>query len=111
PSRCGPRTEKGSPWRAPARASRLSWAVTAIDYPPSRVREDGVDVCGDETRQVFGWTVQGENPPESRAADREVPAFAFLRSKERELPFLETWPRAADGGLDRRVQPRAKRRI
>src|SRR4051812_39858857 len=107
PSRCGPRTAKGSGWRAPASASKSAWAATVCDYP-SAVRQHGIDVRGDQPREILHRTIQGDDLAESRSADRQVPAIAALRSEHGQLPLLESGTPALDRRLDGGVQARSR---
>src|SRR6266850_5219708 len=118
-SRCGPSTEKGSGWRAPASASNAALAVTTSDYvlaargcgnhDRSRVREDGIDIRGHQAGKILRRTVKREDFAEARAADGEIPSLAALRAEDRDPPFLEARPPALDRVLDRGVQARARR--
>ena len=74
----------------------------------SGVRQDGVNVRGDETGEIVGWTVEREDFLEARAADGEIPAVATLRSEDRELPLFETRPPPFDRRLYGRVHAFAR---
>src|SRR6185436_12120639 len=107
PSRCGPSTEKGSEWRAPASASNFSLTATFTDYV-SRIGQHGVDVGRDQARKVFRRSMQREDLLEAWAADRQVPPFAALRAENGELPLLEAGPPALDRLFDRGVHALAR---
>jgi hypothetical protein len=59
-----------------------SWVI-------GELREDGVDVGGNETRQVVHRTIQREDLSKTRSGDRQVPTAPGLRSKQRQLPAFE----------------------
>src|SRR5688572_25471856 len=46
------------------------------------LRENRVDVRGDETRQVVGRTIESKDLAKARAADRQIPSRSGLRSEE-----------------------------
>src|SRR5262245_55095495 len=73
--------------------------------------ENGIDVRGHEARQIVERAIQRQHFAEPGPADRQIPSLAALRSKDAELPLLETRPPAADRRLDRGVQARARPRV
>lgn len=75
------------------------------------VCQHGVDIRRDEAGQVIERPVEGEHPSEAWPADRQIPAFTALRSKQRELPLLEPGAPSADRVPGRREELQAKRRI
>ena len=78
---------------------------------PLRVGQDGINIGRHETGKVVERAVERKNPAEARAADRQIPPFAALRAKQRELPFLEAGAPFADRVASRREKLQAERGV
>lgn len=65
----------------------------------SELREDGIDVGSNQTRQIVQRTMEREDLSKARTGDREVPPTSRLRFEQRQLPAFECWSPSSNDRL------------